>query len=58
MKRKKIENKVCRHCGGPLRRDVHGVSCFMCSRGEDHKCERCIFIEKNDTRERKQYKAA
>lgn len=58
QEKEKEKNKICRHCGGPLRHDIGEVSCLMCSRSETHKCEKCLFIEKNDPHEKKHYKAA
>lgn len=38
---------VCRHCGGMLRREPDGAVCVMCGRGESHKCDMCMHMERN-----------
>ena len=38
---------VCRHCGGLLRREPDGAVCVMCGRGEEHKCDTCMNVERN-----------
>lgn len=57
---KKNKHKICQHCGGAFRHDAGEVSCLMCSRSENHKCDKCLFIEKSASRQirKKQYKAA
>lgn len=57
--KEKNQNKMCKHCGGPLRHDIGDVSCLMCSRSENHVCDKCLFADKNTaTQAKKHYKAA
>lgn len=58
MKKDKEKNKICKHCGGPLRHDIGDVSCLMCSRSETHICDKCLFGEKTMSHPKKHYKAA
>lgn len=36
----------CNHCGGTLARVREGaVSCLMCGREKDHRCESCLYLK-------------
>lgn len=56
--KEKDQNKMCKHCGGPLRHDIGDVSCLMCSRSENHVCDKCLFVDKSAIQAKKHYKAA
>lgn len=39
--------EICKHCGGMLRKEPDGAVCVMCGRGEEHKCDMCMHIERS-----------